>query len=234
MSKQSCYEEDEWVEVTSPGSPLTPRVDTDTVTSEYEAERVAVKAAAQLELAARVLLGPAEEEKMRERMAGAKVELVDTDGDKTEYRWDGKDLVVWCNGEQEQSITMITYYPETRVLEDATGQLEMPEDTCDAVVAELRALCGPVGVAFMVEAAAGGPVGPLASGTLAARALAGPSKVTFTLNGKSVTVKRPDPTQSLLDYLRYDVGLTGTKGSCRQGGCGACTVLMSGLGINAA
>ena len=57
--------------------------------------------------------------------------------------------------------------------------------------------------------------------------------VTFTLNGKSVKIKSPDPTQSLLDYLRYDVGLTGTKGSCRQGGCGACTVLMNGLGINA-
>eukprot|EP01043_Picozoa_sp_COSAG02_P009806 COSAG02_NODE_337_length_24268_cov_7.498738_8_plen_716_part_00 len=57
--------------------------------------------------------------------------------------------------------------------------------------------------------------------------------MSFTLNGDVVTVKRPDPTRSLLDYLRYDVGLTGTKGSCRQGGCGACTVMMNGLGINA-
>jgi aerobic-type carbon monoxide dehydrogenase small subunit (CoxS/CutS family) len=57
--------------------------------------------------------------------------------------------------------------------------------------------------------------------------------VSFKLNGRDVTVKQPDPTRSLLDYLRYDVGLTGTKGSCRQGGCGACTVMMNGLGVNA-
>ena len=59
------------------------------------------------------------------------------------------------------------------------------------------------------------------------------AEVAFTLNGASVAVKRPDPSKSLLDYLRYDVGLTGTKGSCRQGGCGACTVMMNGLAINA-
>ena len=99
------------------------------------------------------------------------VELVDTDGDKSEYRWDGKDLVVWCNGGREQSITTITFYKQTSVLEDASGTLELPEDTCDGVVEELRLLCAKVGVAFVLEAT-GGPVGPLASGTLAARALA--------------------------------------------------------------
>ena len=60
-----------------------------------------------------------------------------------------------------------------------------------------------------------------------------PNQVSFSLNGETVTIKNPDPERSLLDYLRYDVGLTGTKGSCRQGGCGACTVMMQGLAINA-
>lgn len=59
------------------------------------------------------------------------------------------------------------------------------------------------------------------------------SACSFTLNGQPVTVENPDPRLTLLDYLRGDAGLTGTKGSCRQGGCGACTVMMEGLAINA-
>jgi xanthine dehydrogenase/oxidase len=62
---------------------------------------------------------------------------------------------------------------------------------------------------------------------------AGDATATFSLNGRSVKVTNPDPSLTLLDYLRYTAGLTGTKGSCRQGGCGACTVMMDGLAINA-
>ena len=47
-----------------------------------------------------------------------------------------------------------------------------------------------------------------------------------------MTVENPDPRLSLLDYLRGVAGHTGTKSSCRQGGCGACTVMMEGLSIN--
>ena len=64
-------------------------------------------------------------------------------------------------------------------------------------------------------------------------AAAGNSSCSFTLNGEAVTVDNPDPRLTLLDYLRGVSGLTGTKGSCRQGGCGACTVMMEGLAINA-
>lgn len=53
-----------------------------------------------------------------------------------------------------------------------------------------------------------------------------PADLTFVLNGKTVHIDNPDPRMSLLDYLRGTAGLTGTKGSCRQGGCGACTVVM--------
>lgn len=39
----------------------------------------------------------------------------------------------------------------------------------------------------------------------------------------------PDPRRNLLSYLRYDLGLTGTKYGCGDGLCGACTVLVDGL-----
>lgn len=48
----------------------------------------------------------------------------------------------------------------------------------------------------------------------------------FWLNGREVRIANPDPTVTLVDYLR-DAGLTGTKVGCGQGGCGACTVMVS-------
>ena len=41
-----------------------------------------------------------------------------------------------------------------------------------------------------------------------------------------------DPRRSLLDFLRKDCGLTGTKKGCDHGQCGACTVLLNGQRIN--
>jgi xanthine dehydrogenase/oxidase len=50
----------------------------------------------------------------------------------------------------------------------------------------------------------------------------------FYVNGRRVVVDRPDPTTLLIDWLRADeIGLTGTKLSCGEGGCGACTVMLS-------
>ena len=49
----------------------------------------------------------------------------------------------------------------------------------------------------------------------------------FTLNGSEVEVDAP-PMARLLDVLRLDLGLTGTKEGCGEGECGACTVLIDG------
>ncbi len=49
----------------------------------------------------------------------------------------------------------------------------------------------------------------------------------FRLNGKDVTVEAP-PGRRLLDLLREDLGLTGTKEGCGEGECGACTVVVDG------
>ena len=51
--------------------------------------------------------------------------------------------------------------------------------------------------------------------------------IVFTLNGTRVAV-RVQPMKRLLDVLREDCGLTGTKEGCGEGECGACTVLVDG------
>ncbi len=53
----------------------------------------------------------------------------------------------------------------------------------------------------------------------------------FTLNGRTRDVPAP-PMKRLLDVLREDCGLTGTKEGCGEGECGACTVILDGLPVN--
>jgi len=48
----------------------------------------------------------------------------------------------------------------------------------------------------------------------------------FTLNGEETEVSGP-PMARLLDVLRRDLGLTGSKEGCGEGECGACTVLLN-------
>ncbi|NNE87456.1 MAG: xanthine dehydrogenase small subunit [Silicimonas sp.] len=50
--------------------------------------------------------------------------------------------------------------------------------------------------------------------------------VTFSLNGETVEVDA-DPTVTLLDWLREERGLCGTKEGCNEGDCGACTVMVT-------
>lgn len=57
------------------------------------------------------------------------------------------------------------------------------------------------------------------------------TSVTITVNGKQRTVDVPS-NRPLLDALRDNVGLTGTKECCAVGECGACTVLVDGVTVN--
>lgn len=52
-------------------------------------------------------------------------------------------------------------------------------------------------------------------------------EIFFTVNGEAKTV-RAYPMERLLDVLRQQLGLTGTKEGCGEGECGACSVLMDG------
>ena len=53
----------------------------------------------------------------------------------------------------------------------------------------------------------------------------------FSLNGRGVEV-RAHPMKRLLDVLRQECALTGTKEGCGEGECGACTVLVDGEPVN--
>ncbi len=55
---------------------------------------------------------------------------------------------------------------------------------------------------------------------------------TFTVNGEPVEVEAAG-MRRLLDVLREDLGLTGTKEGCGEGECGACSVLLDGAVIDA-
>jgi carbon-monoxide dehydrogenase small subunit len=51
--------------------------------------------------------------------------------------------------------------------------------------------------------------------------------ITVTINGLSYT-RRVEPRMLLSDFLRHEIGLTGTHVGCEHGVCGACTVLLDG------
>ncbi|XP_037618622.1 xanthine dehydrogenase/oxidase isoform X2 [Sebastes umbrosus] len=52
-------------------------------------------------------------------------------------------------------------------------------------------------------------------------------QLVFFVNGTKIVERNADPETTLLTYLRRKLGLTGTKLGCAEGGCGACTVMLS-------
>jgi aerobic-type carbon monoxide dehydrogenase small subunit (CoxS/CutS family) len=55
-------------------------------------------------------------------------------------------------------------------------------------------------------------------------------EITLNVNGETFTVSVP-PRKTLLQVLREDLDLTGTKEGCSEGECGVCTVLLDGVPV---
>ena len=90
-------------------------------------------------------------------------------------------------------------------------------------------------------APSGAKAGPSSSRGNAATAASGETrrlpedsatKQTITVNGRTLK-RRVEPRLLLTDFIRHDVGLTGTHVGCENGVCGACTVLLDGLATRA-
>ena len=56
-------------------------------------------------------------------------------------------------------------------------------------------------------------------------------EIECTLNNEKIKAS-VNLFRRVADYLRYDIGLTGTKIGCGEGECGACTILLNGKNVN--
>jgi carbon-monoxide dehydrogenase small subunit len=56
-------------------------------------------------------------------------------------------------------------------------------------------------------------------------------KIRITVNGQKIEAAVA-PNQTLAEFLRYHLALTGTKEGCDTGDCGACTVIVNGKAVN--
>ena len=57
-------------------------------------------------------------------------------------------------------------------------------------------------------------------------------QINVTVNGRALQ-RRVEPRLLLSDFIRHEIGLTGTHVGCENGVCGACTVLLDGLATRA-
>ena len=74
--------------------------------------------------------------------------------------------------------------------------------------------------------------GPTSSNVISRARKRGPGKMPLRLNVNGETYEvLAEPRRTLLDVLRKDLGLTGTKNVCDRGQCGACTVLIDGIAV---
>jgi 2-furoyl-CoA dehydrogenase 2Fe-2S iron sulfur subunit len=55
-------------------------------------------------------------------------------------------------------------------------------------------------------------------------------RVSFTLNGRKVSAEA-EPRMLLSDFLRHQLGATGTHVGCEHGVCGCCTVMIDGAAV---
>jgi xanthine dehydrogenase YagT iron-sulfur-binding subunit len=119
-----------------------------------------------------------------------------------------------------------TATPELASIEDSTGTSKPSgQFTRRTFIAQL----GAAGVAATASPALGRTVEQNAPAEAAASH--GAQSVTLRVNGKDLRVSI-EPRVTLLDCLRENLSLTGTKKGCDHGQCGACTVHINGRRVN--
>lgn len=98
----------------------------------------------------------------------------------------------------------------------------------------IKGVGGAVGVAALGSVARGQdepePTGPVKRGGMTVYKAQGVD-VTLNINGKDSKL-HVLPSATLLEVLREQAGLTGSKEVCSRGACGACTVLLNGRSVN--
>jgi len=126
--------------------------------------------------------------------------------------------------------TLATQVPDKERLESNPDQSLFGRVTRRSFLSHLGA-AGLAATASPVLAATATQESPAMDAASEAQASAGTVPVTLRVNGKS-HVLRLDPRTTLLDCLRENLNLPGTKKGCDHGQCGACTVHVNGRRVN--
>jgi xanthine dehydrogenase YagT iron-sulfur-binding subunit len=132
--------------------------------------------------------------------------------------------------ENERKNKSVTEDPEKEQQEDTTEQPLLGRVSRRSFLSHLGA-AGIAATASPVLAATSTPVSSGRHQVSESSAPAGTIPVTLRVNGQS-HVLQLDPRTTLLDCLRENLDLTGTKKGCDHGQCGACTVHVNGQRVN--
>ena len=117
-------------------------------------------------------------------------------------------------------------------VEDLRKQTEIDSSEKPAARLTRRSFLGHLGAASVAVAASPAIASSVPQTTEeSAPAVPGTRRITLSVNGKDHPLQI-EPRVSLLDCLREDLNLTGTKKGCDHGQCGACTVHVNGRRVN--
>jgi xanthine dehydrogenase YagT iron-sulfur-binding subunit len=131
---------------------------------------------------------------------------------------------------KDRKPTPATEVPDRKRQEGDADQSLLGRVTRRSFLSHLGA-AGIAATASPVLAATATQESPAVDAASESQESAGTVPVTLRVNGKS-HVLRLDPRTTLLDCLRENLNLPGTKKGCDHGQCGACTVIINGRRVN--